>query len=96
MLIPVLSAKLDKYMSRGIVQGTIVDNGDPLSKSRVRVSIPGISDQIPTANLPWYPIQQGSSNSHTYIPPINARVLVQYIDIYNSIVLGSIASTAPR
>ncbi|BCG50070.1 hypothetical protein [Ralstonia phage RP13] len=96
MLIPVLSDKLDAFIKRDIVQGKVVDNADPLNKSRVRVSIPGISDKIETDHLPWYPLLQGSSNSHTSIPPVNSRVFVRYIDIYNSIVLGSAASTTPR
>lgn len=95
MIIPLLSSKLSAYMVRDIVQGKVVDNVDPLKKSRVKVSIQGISDHIQVDHLPWYPIIQTSGNSHIKIPPINTRVMVKYYDIYNSVVIGSISSTPP-
>lgn len=95
MIIPLLARQLDLNTVREYVQGNIVDNKDPLNKSRVRVSITGISDSIPVKYLPWYPVLHEGSNSKIKVPPVNTRVLIKYNTIYNSIVLGTIPSTTP-
>lgn len=84
------------YHNVKIIQGTVVDNSDPLQKSRVRVSIPGMTDKIKRDHLPWYPLNLGVHNSGSNIPPIGTRVNVYFIDIYNSIVLGSIVSITAK
>lgn len=96
MIIPMLNTNLEKLKTRILVQGKVVDNVDPLKKSRVRVSIPNITDKLSKDILPWYSVVQGNTNSHTTIPPVNTRVVVYYVDIYNALVLGSIVSTAPN
>lgn len=83
---------LDLSHGRAYAQGYVVNNADPLRKSRVKVKIDGISDQIDEDLLPWYPVIQGQQNSYTDIPPNGARVIVRYFDIYNSVVLGAIPS----
>jgi hypothetical protein len=96
MIIPLLASQLEKTIKRELVQGKVVDNVDPINKSRVRVSIPGITDSIPTQFLPWYPVLSKSSNSSADVPPINSRVIVEYNTIYNSIVYGCLSSTTPN
>jgi len=95
MIIPIINANLKSFMTRDYVQGVVVQNNDPLNKSRVRVMIQGISDRIDPDFLPWYPLVQDGANSRSKIPPVNTRVIVKYTSIYNSFVVGSFQSITP-
>lgn len=82
-------------ISNNIYEGIIVDSNDPLMKSRVKVSIPFLTDKLDITLLPWYIVigtASSASNSQVSVPPINCRVLVQFFDndIYNGTVIGAI------
>lgn len=96
MILNDFSSILKTYHSSDYVQGTVIDNVDPLHKSRLRVSIPGMTDQLDKNKLPWYPMISMGCNSASSIPPVGTRVVLYYIDIYNSLVFGSIPSITAK
>lgn len=75
-------------------QGTVIDINDPLSKSRVKVRIDGLTDQVPDADIPWYPVSQGTVNFQRRLPPVRSRVIVDITDVYNAVVVGAIPTSA--
>jgi hypothetical protein len=80
--------------------GLVVDNSDPSSKGRVRVSIPELLGGIEPSKLPWYIVKNGTGvggNSYSNVLPINSEVTVEFPnnDIYNGIVTYSVSSTPP-
>lgn len=71
--------------------GTVTKTDDPKSKSRVQVTVDGVTDSLTEDTLPWYAIMSvagGNNNSSVAIPSKNSRVLVSFVegDIYNGIV----------
>ena len=52
--------------------GKVVDVKDDETKNRIRVSIPGFTDKIPTDQLPWYFPFYGQD----HIPIVNDTVPV--------------------
>jgi hypothetical protein len=84
------------YFDTKLVQGVVVDNNDPLMKSRLRVSIDGMTNNIDKDDLPWYPQILPAGNTKAKVPPPGTRVVLHYIDIYNSLVLGSVVSITPK
>ena len=89
-----------KTLSNRIWIGTVVDTLDTDGNSRIKVEIEGLTEGIEKADLPWYTTAQGfspASNSQTKLPPVNARVKVNFPtdDIYNGIVEYSVVSVPP-
>lgn len=75
--------------------GTVVNNNDPLGRSRVQVKLDDLTKDIPNSDLPWYLVvnhPNTSSNSHVSIPRISSRVLVEFPNnnIYDGIVTKTI------
>jgi len=98
---------LNSFELEGEYTGIVVDTKDPGFKndgkplSRVRVSIPELTDGIATDKLPWYLIRQtvnDSPNSQSKIPPVGSSVVVTFPDktIYNGVVSYMIVSHPPR
>lgn len=84
----------------GFYNGTVVDNVDPDRLSRIRVSIPCLTEGIESDLLPWYSIANpvnASPNSKASIPPLGSEVKVEFPtnDIYNGIVVYVIVSAPP-
>lgn len=68
--------------------------------SRVKVSIPNLTESIPVEDLPWYAVRQtptGSRNAHTDIPSEGSEVVVEFPtdDIYNGVVSYTVVSRPP-
>lgn len=83
-----------------LVEGEVVDDKDPKRRSRVKVKLPGLTDEISKDDLPWYHTIGPGQNYHLHVPAIGTRVLVQFFDDYtlnpyDALVLGSIASVGP-
>ena len=98
---------IDKKQLDGTWVGVVVDNSDTGYKDtgkpiyRVRVSIPNLTDGIPSDKLPWYMVAQPplpSFNSLGRTPHVGSKVLVQFDNnnIYNGIVIGLIPNTPPN
>ena len=80
--------------------GKVVDTQDIDGNSRIKVEIDGLTEGIDKADLPWYSTAQAfnpASNSQTKIPPVNARVKVEFPtdDIYNGLAEYSVVSVPP-
>jgi len=80
--------------------GVVKDDADPLGASRIRVSIPRLTDKIPVNDLPWYVLHSAfgsQGNASATIPPIDSRVRVTFIndDIYSGVVVANIVSIPP-
>ena len=91
----------ERLLKHNTLQGTVVDNTDPLKANRIKVKIDGITDKIDKKYLPWYVIAKepkSGSNSQNDIPKINSRVLVYFEeeDIMNGKVVESIVSIPPK
>ncbi|BES79817.1 structural protein [Yersinia phage YerA41] len=94
-------------LSVGIYNGTVVDVSDPGFESkgtgpvgRVRIQIPGLTDDIPIAYLPWYLGKQSfspSPNAKMIIPPVGSQVVVEFPtnDIYNGLYSYIVVSSPP-
>jgi len=89
-----------KTLSNRIWIGTVVDTQDPDGNSRIKVEIDGLTEGIEKKDLPWYTTAQSfnpASNSQTSLPPVNARVKVEFPtdDIYNGLAEYSVVSVPP-
>lgn len=90
----------------GVYNGTVVStkddgykkNGNPIS--RVKVSIPDLTEGIPVDLLPWYVVKQTFSsapNTQINIPPLGSEVIVEFPnnDIYNGVCSYVLVSSPP-
>lgn len=81
-------AKESFSLKNSIWNGIVVDNEDPLHRSRVKVSIEGLTDQLDVDALPWYcgkyPFRC-TGNAQLHVPLVGSHVLVEFVDndIYN-------------
>jgi len=83
------------------LQGTVVDNKDPLKANRIKVKLDHITDGIKKDYLPWYVIAMPPSNganAQNNIPKEKSRVIVYFEeeDIMNGKVVESIVSIPPK
>jgi len=92
------------YMSSSLKDtywmGVVKDDADPLGASRIRVSIPRLTDELPVSVLPWYVLDStfaASGNAAATIPPIDSRVRLTFMedDIYSGLVVANIVSIPP-
>lgn len=85
-----------KIINDKLYIGTVVDNNDPLKLFRVRVSIPGLTDQLSNDDLPWYVLNNSISfgkikgHSSHIIPDVGTEVTISFPwnDIYHGLVTG--------
>lgn len=90
-----------KSLSSGFYKGVVVDNADLEGRlSRVKVSIPNLTEGIETRLLPWYSVKQvphKTLNSHTIIPSLGSEVVVEFPtdDIFNGMVAYTVVSKPP-
>jgi len=89
-----------KTLSNRVWIGKVVDTQDPDGNSRIKVEIEGLTEGIDKEYLPWYTTAQAfnpASNSQTTLPPVNARVKVEFPtdDIYNGLAEYSVVSVPP-
>lgn len=75
--------------------GTVMDNNDPKGLQRLRVSLPRLTEGLPTEHLPWYSVKQpigvgGGRTSSFSVPEVGTTVTVSFYseDIYAGIVDG--------
>ena len=75
--------------------GTVMDNRDPKGLQRLKVSLPRLTEGLPTEHLPWYSVKHpvgvgGGRTSAFSIPEIGTTVTVSFYteDIYAGIVDG--------
>lgn len=80
-------------------QGTIVSEADKEERDRVQVKIDTMTDQIPDDDLPWYstalPAANGNTSAGKLGPGTRVLLMLPDGDIYNGIVLFSLAQKAP-
>ena len=86
--------------------GVVVDNDDSESEDglklgRVRVRIPEIFGEIPTAELPWASVLRRVQNgaianvSTFHVPDVDSRVVVVFDkgDVYSPLVVGELVGS---
>lgn len=65
----------------GTYKATVMDNKDPKKLNRVKVVVKGLTDHIPTDNLPWAEcrtITPSGKGGSSFKPAVGAHVLVQF------------------
>lgn len=75
----VIEQLLDWVRNRyfGKYRGTVIDNDDPTSKGRVRVSVPAVLGELQTWAMPCVPYT-GANAGHYLIPETGAGVWVEF------------------
>lgn len=88
-----------KKATYGEFRGVVLKSSDELGANRIKVSIDGITSEIPVNHLPYYRLQTSlsdSPNTSVKIPPVGSSVIVELKgDIYNGVVKSTITNIAP-
>ena len=77
----------------------VVVTYDDKGANRIKATIDGMTDLIPSDDLPFYSIAKsvtGSPNTNVSIPPVGSRVIIKLNgDIYNGEVIGTLTNISP-